>query len=35
MAERLSDNVATLMRVADRLAPLRHRLVFLGGAITE
>jgi predicted nucleotidyltransferase len=35
MAERLSDNVAMLMRVADRLAPLRDRLVFLGGAITE
>ena len=35
MAEGLSDNVAMLMRVADRLAPLRDRLVFLGGAITE
>ena len=35
MAERISDNVAMLMRVVDRLAPLRDRLVFLGGAVTE
>jgi len=35
VAEGVSDNVAMLMRVADRLAPLRDRLVFLGGAVTE
>ncbi len=35
MAEGVSDNVAMLMRVVDRLAPLRDRLVFLGGAVTE
>lgn len=29
MAEGVSDNVAMLMRVADRLAPLRDRLVML------
>jgi predicted nucleotidyltransferase len=35
VAEGVSDNVAMLMRVVDRLAPLRDRLVFLGGAVTE
>jgi predicted nucleotidyltransferase len=35
VAERISDNVAMLMRVVDRLAPLRDRLVFLGGAVTD
>jgi hypothetical protein len=35
MAEGVSDNVAMLMRVVERLAPLRDRLVFLGGAVTE
>lgn len=35
MAEGVSDNVAMLMRVVDRLAPLHDRLVFLGGAVTE
>jgi len=35
MADPVSDNLRMLMRVVDRLAPLRHRLVFLGGAVTE
>ncbi|MCX7411917.1 MAG: hypothetical protein NTW36_00530 [Planctomycetia bacterium] len=35
MADRVSDNLAMLMRVVDRLGPLRERLVFLGGAVTE
>jgi hypothetical protein len=35
MGESISDNIAMLLRVVDRLAPLRHRLVFLGGAVTE
>ena len=35
MAERVSSNLAMLMRVADRLGPVRDRLVFLGGAVTE
>jgi len=35
VAERVSDNVAMLMRVVERIAPLRDRLVFLGGAVTE
>ncbi|MBM3955052.1 MAG: hypothetical protein FJ309_10635 [Planctomycetes bacterium] len=35
MADRVSDNVAMLMQVADRLGPLRERLVFLGGIVTE
>lgn len=35
MAERVSNNLAMLMRVVDRLGPLRERLVFLGGAVTE
>jgi inosine-uridine nucleoside N-ribohydrolase len=35
MAEKISDNVAMLMRVVKQLAPLRNRLVFLGGAVTE
>lgn len=35
MAEGISDNVAMLMQVVDRLSPLRDRLVFLGGAVTE
>ena len=35
MADRISDNLAMLMRVVDRLAPLQERLVFLGGAVTE
>ena len=35
MADRVSDNLAMLMRVVDRLAPLQERLVFLGGAVTE
>jgi hypothetical protein len=35
MAEGISANVAMLMRVVDRLAPLLDRFVFLGGAVTE
>lgn len=35
MADRISENVAMLMRVVAHLAPLRERLVFLGGAVTE
>jgi len=35
VAEGISDNVAMLMQVVDRLSPLRDRLVFLGGAVTE
>lgn len=35
MADRVSDNLAMLMQVVDRLAPLQDRLVFLGGAVTE
>ena len=35
MADRVSENLAMLMRVVDRLGPLRERLVFLGGAVTE
>ena len=35
MADRVSYNLAMLMRVVDRLGPLRERLVFLGGAVTE
>jgi hypothetical protein len=35
MADRVSDNLAMLMRFVDRLGPLRERLVFLGGAVTE
>jgi hypothetical protein len=35
VAERISDNVAMLMRAVDRLAPIRDRLVFVGGAVTE
>ena len=35
MADHISDNVAMLMRAVDRLAPIRDRLVFLGGAVTE
>ena len=35
MADPVSDNLLMLMRVVDRLAPLRHRLVFLGGAVAE
>ena len=35
MAERVSANVAMLMRVVDRLSPLLDRFVFLGGAVTE
>jgi hypothetical protein len=35
MADPVSDNLRMLMRVVDRLAPLRHRLVFLGGAVAE
>jgi predicted nucleotidyltransferase len=35
MAEGVSANVAMLMRVVDRLAPLLDRFVFLGGAVTE
>ena len=34
MAEGVSDNVAMLMRLVERIAPLRDRLVFLGGAVT-
>lgn len=35
MAEPASANLAMLMRVVDRMAPLLDRLVFLGGAVTE
>ena len=35
MAESVSDNLAMLMRVVERLAPLLDRMVFLGGAVTE
>jgi predicted nucleotidyltransferase len=35
MADRISENLAMLMRVVAHLAPLRERLVFLGGAVTE
>ena len=35
MAKGVSDNVALLMRVVERIAPLRDRVVFLGGAVTE
>lgn len=35
MTDRISDNMAMLIRVVDRLAPLRDRLVFLGGAVIE
>lgn len=35
MARGVSDNVAMLMRVVERIAPLRDRVVFLGGAVTE
>jgi len=35
VAKRITDNVAMLMRAVDRLAPIRDRLVFLGGAVTE
>jgi len=35
MAESLSANIAMLLRVVDRLAPLLDRFVFLGGAVTE
>lgn len=35
MADQVSDNLAMLMRVVDRLGPLLDRLVFLGGAVTE
>lgn len=35
MANRVSENVAMLMRVVAHLTPLRERLVFLGGAVTE
>jgi hypothetical protein len=35
MAEGVSANLAMLMRVVDRLAPLLDRFVFLGGAVTE
>ncbi len=34
MAEGVSDNVAMLMRGVERIAPLRDRLLFLGGAVT-
>ena len=34
MADRISENLAMLMRVVAHLAPLRERLVFLGGALT-
>lgn len=35
MADQVSDNLAMLMRLVDRLGPLLERLVFLGGAVTE
>ena len=35
MADQVSNNIAMLMRVVDRLGPLLDRLVFLGGAVTE
>lgn len=35
MADPISDNLVMLMRVVDRLGPLRERLVFLGGIVTE
>jgi len=35
MAEGISANLAMLIRVVDRLAPLLDRFVFLGGAVTE
>ena len=35
MADPVSDNLAMIMRVVERLAPLKDRLVFLGGAVTE
>lgn len=35
MADQITDNLAMLMRVVDRLGPLLERLVFLGGAVTE
>ena len=35
MADPVSGNLAMLMRVVDRLAPLLDRFVFLGGAVTE
>lgn len=31
MADQITDNLAMLMRVVDRLSPLLERLVFLGG----
>lgn len=35
MADPVSDNLAMVMRVVERLAPLKDRLAFLGGAVTE
>ena len=35
MADRVSDNIIMIMRVVERLAPLKDRFVFLGGAVTE
>lgn len=35
MADRVSGNLALLMQVVDRLAPLLDRFVFLGGVVTE
>ena len=35
MADPVSGNLAMLMRVVDRLAPLLDRFVFLGGVVTE
>jgi hypothetical protein len=34
MADRVSDNIIMIMRVVERLAPLKDRFVFLGGAVT-
>ncbi len=35
MADPVSGNLAMLMQVVDRLAPLLDRFVFLGGVVTE
>jgi len=35
MADTVSGNLAMLMRVVERLAPLLDRFVFLGGVVTE
>ena len=35
MADRVSDNIIMIMRVVERLAPLKDRFAFLGGAVTE